>query len=293
MRFIEYFKIGVVIFRDYKNPDKQFKDGKYFISDCNFYILKEKYMFEYCNYFMILGYFDKIHFDIFYNQETKKAIFSTKKGEEREFVRRICDAQNLEYFFGEKKEDGDYNPGWESFLEKHKNISAIDRRNYRNNKWTLVTDGLIKKDGFDFEAMVRMDEKSKTYNFLKYPPIIKVTDKESNEVVVWDISGFVDLKYSEDEIKKLKKTTEETTLLVKKYLWYQRLKVEVDNDGIHTNKYLYGNTGFTCKTPEKVLSRFYRTKFHMVNTYKEKKTYVDSKSCCSKQTAKNVYRLQQ
>ena len=135
----------------------------------------------------------------------------------------------------------------------------------------LVTEGLMKKDGYDFEEMVRMDEKSKTYNFLKYPPIIKVTDKESNEVVVWDISGFEDLKYSEDEIKKLKKTTEETTLLVKKYLWYQRLKVEVDNDGIHTNKYLYGNTGFTCKTPEKVLSRFYRTKFHMVNTYIRKK----------------------
>ena len=44
--FIEYFKIGVDILRDYKDPDKQFKDGKHFIFDCNFNILKEKHMFQ-------------------------------------------------------------------------------------------------------------------------------------------------------------------------------------------------------------------------------------------------------
>ena len=28
---------------------------------------------------MIIGYIDNIHFDLFYDQETKKAIYSTKK----------------------------------------------------------------------------------------------------------------------------------------------------------------------------------------------------------------------
>ena len=36
VRFMEHFKIGVAIINDYKNPKKQFKQSKYFISDCNF-----------------------------------------------------------------------------------------------------------------------------------------------------------------------------------------------------------------------------------------------------------------
>ena len=70
--------------KDYKNPKKQFKESKYFATDCNFHVAKKKYVFEYCKYFMINGYFDNIHFDLFYNQETKKAIYFTKKSQERE-----------------------------------------------------------------------------------------------------------------------------------------------------------------------------------------------------------------
>ena len=95
MRFIEYFKIGVVIIKDYKNLNKWLKESRYFISDCNFNVTKKKRMFEYCEYFMIIGYFDKIHFDLFYNQDTKKAIYSTKESNEREFVGGICDKENL------------------------------------------------------------------------------------------------------------------------------------------------------------------------------------------------------
>ena len=79
VRFIEYFKIGIVIIKDYANPYKQFQDEKYFISDCNFNLLKHKYICTYRDYFMIIGYFDNIYFDLFYNQITKKAIYSTKK----------------------------------------------------------------------------------------------------------------------------------------------------------------------------------------------------------------------
>ena len=115
--FIEYFKIGVVIIKDYKNPKKQFKQSKYVISDCNFNITKNKHVFEYCEYFMIIGYFDNIHFYYLYNQDTKKAMYSTKKGKEKEFVWRICDKDNLYDFFGEKNENSDCEMGWESFLK--------------------------------------------------------------------------------------------------------------------------------------------------------------------------------
>ena len=78
-------------------------------------------MFQYCEYFMIIGYFDNIHFDLFYNQDTKKAIYSTTISKEREFIRRICDKGNLSNFFGEKNENSDYEMGWESVLKQHEN----------------------------------------------------------------------------------------------------------------------------------------------------------------------------
>ena len=45
---------------------------------------------------MILGYFDEIHYDIFYNQESKKAIYSTKESKERDFIHRMCNKENPE-----------------------------------------------------------------------------------------------------------------------------------------------------------------------------------------------------
>ena len=56
MKFIDHFQIGIVIFKDYKHPKQIFKDDdKYLISDCSFDVTKERHLFEYCNYFMILG----------------------------------------------------------------------------------------------------------------------------------------------------------------------------------------------------------------------------------------------
>ena len=43
---------------------------------------------------MIVVYFDNIHFNLFYNQVTKTAIYSTKESKEREFVQRIHDKEN-------------------------------------------------------------------------------------------------------------------------------------------------------------------------------------------------------
>ena len=55
-------------------------------------------------------------------------------------------------------------------------------------------------------------------------------------------------------------------LLMKKWFF----KLEIDNDGIHTNEYLYRNRGFSCNTPASIISAFYKAQINMVNTYKEK-----------------------
>ena len=69
VKFIDHFQIGIVIVKDYRHPKQHFKNGgKCFISDCNFYLTKEKHMFDYFNYFIILAYFHKIHYDLFYKQ---------------------------------------------------------------------------------------------------------------------------------------------------------------------------------------------------------------------------------
>ena len=61
VKFNDHFQIRIVIIKDFKHPKEHFKDGdKCFISDCNLYLTKEKHVFKYCNYFMILGYFDKL-----------------------------------------------------------------------------------------------------------------------------------------------------------------------------------------------------------------------------------------
>ena len=90
---------------------------------------------------MILQYLYDIHYDIFYNQESKKAIYSTKEGREREVVRRVCDKQYLFYFFGEKDEKDENNVGWESFLEKHSDKLSVKHSDYINNKWIDIAEG--------------------------------------------------------------------------------------------------------------------------------------------------------
>ena len=56
-------------------------------------------------------------------------------------------------------------------------------------------------------------------------------------------------------------------LLVKKWFWNKKLKLQIDNDGIHTNEYLYENTGFSWNTPATIISAFYKAQMNTVNTY--------------------------
>ena len=84
-----------------------------------------------------------------------------KEGKERDFVRRLCDEQNLEYFFGEKN-DIDYERGWESFLKKHEKVTSVDKNNYVNNKWMdIVNDVEIPEDkAYNYEAVVFINNDS-------------------------------------------------------------------------------------------------------------------------------------
>ena len=98
-------------------------------------------MFEYCIYFMILGYFDKTHYDIFYNHESKKAIYLTKEGEDREFVCRMYGKKNLFYIFSEKDEKDKYTQVSEGFLEKHSDMLSLKQSDRINNKWIDIAEG--------------------------------------------------------------------------------------------------------------------------------------------------------
>ena len=64
--------------------------------------------------------------------------------------------------------------------------------------------------------------------------------------------------------------TDEMILLMKKWFWYNKLRLEIKNGGIHTNQYLYRNTGFSWNTPATIISAFYKAQMNLVNTYKEK-----------------------
>ena len=64
--------------------------------------------------------------------------------------------------------------------------------------------------------------------------------------------------------------TSEMILHVKKWFWYNKFKFEIDNDGIHTNEYLYG---FSWNTPAPIISAFYKAQIYIVNTYTERNVY--------------------
>ena len=146
-------------------------------------------MFEYCEYIMIIGYFDNIHFDLFHNQDTKKAIYSTKKSKVREFVRKICDKDNLYNFFGEKNKNSDYEMGWESFLMKHENAKTMNKTNYISNKWLDVADGVeVAQDRvYKYQAVV-LCHKETDFDIMNCTPYIRATPQKTNEVKFYDIT---------------------------------------------------------------------------------------------------------
>ena len=65
--------------------------------------------------------------------------------------------------------------------------------------------------------------------------------------------------------------------------WHNKLKVEIDNDGIHTNEYLHGNTGFSWNNPATIKTAFCKAQMNMVNTYKGKRMWILSQTGSTRQ----------
>ena len=57
-------------------------------------------------------------------------------------------------------------------------------------------------------------------------------------------------KVSRNEMSEF---TDEILLLAKKYCWYRKPKLEINDDGILVNKYLYSNRIFTWVTLEELI----------------------------------------
>ena len=148
------FQIEIVIFKDFKYPKEHFKDGdKCLITDCNFYLTNEKQMFEYYKYFMILEYFH-----IFYNQESQKAIYSTKERKARLSVKYVI--SNF-YFISlvNKMRRINTHQGGKDF-QKTILISyklSVKQSDYINSKWIDIADGnkIIEDNKYNNTAVVR------------------------------------------------------------------------------------------------------------------------------------------
>ena len=172
-------------------------------------------MFEYYGYLKIIGYFDNIHFDLFYIQEMKKAIYSTKESKEREFVQRICDKENLYNFFREKNEKSDYKTGWGSFLKKYENITSVSKTDDISNKRLDVADGVdIPQDTVCKQHAVEFCHKEEKFDLKNCTPYIRATYRKTNEIKSYDMTYNFEREGMNDE--NCIPATSEIILLVKK-----------------------------------------------------------------------------
>ena len=78
-------------------------------------------------------------------------------------------------------------------------------------------------------------------------------------------------------------------LLVKKWFWHNKVGLEIDDDGICTNEYLYRNTGFSWITPATIISAFHNDQINYINTYKEKERILILSQVASTQTITSIY----
>ena len=65
-------------------------------------------------------------------------------------------------------------------------------------------------------------------------------------------------------------STDEVLLVAKKYFWHKKLKLEIDNDGIYINQYLYSNIRYTLDTLEEIIHNFYIAQMLLCSTYEKK-----------------------
>ena len=154
-------------------------------------------------------------------------------------------------------------------MKKHENAISVSKTNYISNKWLDNADGVdIPQDRVHKHQVMVFCHKEETFDQKNCTSHIRATYRKTNEVKFYDMAYNFEREDVNDQ--NYIPATSEMILHVTKWFWFSKLKLEIENDGIHTNEYLYGNTGYSWLTPETIISAFYKAQMHMVNTYKEK-----------------------
>ena len=63
--------------------------------------------------------------------------------------------------------------------------------------------------------------------------LIQATDKTTKEVKYFDFTYFKEVERT--SINTILESSNEILLVVKKYFWYQKLKLRINGDGIHVD----------------------------------------------------------
>ena len=129
-------------------------------------------------------------------------------------------------------------------MKKHEKITSVSKTNYISNKWIYVADSVEIPQYMVYKHQ-DMILYCKQQNFFPKTctPHIRATHRTTNEVKFYDITFNFECEDMNDE--NCIPVTSKMILLVKNCFWSNKLKLQIDNDGIHTNEYLYGNTDFS------------------------------------------------
>ena len=119
-------------------------------------------------------------------------------------------------------------------MKKHVNVKSVSKTNYTSNKWLDAADGVdMSQDRVYKHQAVIFKE--------LYTTRQSYTSKNKWGQILWHVIQFWTWGY---ELSELCTCNYQNDITCEEVIWYNKLKLEIDNDGIHTNEYLYGNTGF-------------------------------------------------
>ena len=128
-------------------------------------------------------------------------------------------------------------------MKKLVNVTSMSKTNYISNKWLDVADRVdIPQDRVYKHRAVIFFHKEENFDPKICTPHIRVTHKKTNEVKFHHMAYNFEREDMNDQ--NCIPSTSELILLVKKWFWYNKLKLEIDDDSIHMNEYLYRNIRF-------------------------------------------------
>ena len=158
----------------------------------------------------------------------------------------------------------------ECFFKKHENVASVRKIYCFSNKLLDGADHVyLPLYRVNKHQAVICCHNEESFDPKNFTPHIKASYRKTNEVKFYDMTHNFDCKDMNDQ--NCIPATSKMILLVKQWFCYNKLRLEIDNVGIHTNGYLYRTTGFSWNTPATIISAFYKAQMNMVNTYKKKK----------------------